>query len=970
MMRIEVAALVDAPGASKQKGDLLQDFAHEFATTQGLRVVKELRTASSEIDLHCENRSTGETIYIECKAHRDPLSKTALTNLMGVVEGDDYTQGWLISTGPLSKDAKGYQLNWEKKPLPQRAKLRVLAENDLARALVDAKLVKDPTNVLLPEATKDGHDASTWVLLITEYGRFWTTPKFQGGIAAEVYVLGASNLEPIEDKELLARLSKVDSSWTGKTFITHSSQSWSLSSNREVPAVPPVVEVLEGRKWSDYLPTRLKDFVGRKRELAEIFDLIESVRLGRSNQHVFAITGESGIGKSSVITSIRGRTRQRNNRKKIFSLAVDCRAASSKDYITAALLRGLTKAREAGFGAAGDVEFQISNPSHPLSSPTIAKFTQSLRDRQQVVCIMFDQFEEIYAKPELKEVFVAAHELFLSAVSDAGPIVLGFAWRSNFAVQQDHPAYYMWHRLADYRLEFPLKPLEPGEVNSALTAFEKELGEKLSVEARRQLVEAARGYPWLLKKLCIHLLQQVRIQSVDQLAVENLSVKSLFSKDLQGISDLEGRSLKFIAQQAPVAAYEVVENFGEAPLRALEEQLLVTRSGEMLNIYWDIFKDFILNGTVPDLPFSFLPASASIASLLSVADQLRSGVGRSHEEIAKPTQLAVGTVGNIVRDLLIIGVAVGTYARPELSATLEPSDPKGVMRQVRSALGKHTLLRQLKNTREEGNFTEDEICRALAEIPSVPEYEEKNLQGHVRRLCSWFAAAGYIQATAQGWRITDIGDVDLSYSQQRRSKATGPFNGGATPPRVLEVLNIVKERSSVDPSQLKSAGFEKALNTLSRFGLIVKLERSWSYVAAESSEIGLSPLSRLHEAARKQSSLVEAVRFLRVDRSVSGPILAKHLASHFGEDWSEGSLKRTGNALKRWASWLIECEDHGTVVEPSAGVRGKKSMKTPERMQRIHELLEQGATKKAVAAEIGVSVGTIHNWLSTEKGND
>ena len=966
-MRIEVATSLGAAGANKKKGDLLQAFARDFATTQGLQVVEELRTASSEIDLHCEDTATGQTIYLECKAHRDPLSKTALTNLMGVVYGEDYSQGWLISTGPLSKDAKGYVHNWSRKKQPDRAKLKAHSDADLAELFIKARLVKDPRGISLDEFTKPGHSAPIWVLLITESGRYWTTARFRGGIASEVLVLNAVNLSAVEDRALLSRLAQLDSSWKELPFVSTFSLAQVVPDKDALTIAPPVIETVEGRKWSDTRPARLEDFAGRIREQSEIFEILEQARHGQIGTRVFAITGESGIGKSSLITSVRGRTRQRRMKKRHFAIAIDCRAAKSKHYINASLIRGLVKARDAGFGDQSASEIVATNPDHPLSSYTISSFLRSVQEREQSICIMFDQFEEIYAKPELSEIFESAHNLFLSAVSDAGPLVLGFAWRSNFAVQQDHPAYFMWQKLAEHRQEFVLRPLETSEVNSALTSFEKELGEQLTIEARRQLIEAARGYPWVLKKLCIHLLQQVKEQSREQSSVENLSVQNLFSRDLNALSDLEKNTLKFIAENAPVAAFEVAEAYGAAPLNKLESELLVTRSGEMLNIYWDIFRDFLVRGSIPDLPFSFLPSSPSIASMLSVANELQVTSGKSIEQIAEPAQLAPRTVSNVIRDLLIMGVAGGTYSRPKLASGLNPSDPKSVMRRARSALSKHTLLWQLNSIRTEGNFTEDEICQALSVIPSIPDYDEKNLLRHVRQLTTWFAAAGFFQVTSTGWRVTDIGDVDLSYSEQSRRRSSGPFNGGSTPARALEVLKIVEKESSIDPSTIQSAGYPKAFSTLSRFGLIAKLENAWIYVAAEGKEIGMTLQQRLHEAAVKQASLTETVRLLNCNENLSGPKLAMHIAEHFGEDWSDGSLKRTGNALKRWGNWLIECETNGSVVEPEEGVRGSKSRDTPEMMIKVNKMLSSGMTKKAIVAEIGVTHTTLNRWLAREK---
>jgi hypothetical protein len=169
--------------------------------------------------------------------------------------------------------------------------------------------------------------------------------------------------------------------------------------------------------------------------------------------------------------------------------AVDARAATGASYILWSLLACLRAAATQGFGT-GDLEgIEISDHSDPLESPSIRKFLAALEHQRRVVCLVFDQFEELYSKPELFLVFEEAQRLFLSAVSAVSNLVLGFAWKTDSTVQQDHPAYYMWHRLADHRMEVSVGPFTHSESSRAMTIFEKELGQKVRPELRRQLIE-------------------------------------------------------------------------------------------------------------------------------------------------------------------------------------------------------------------------------------------------------------------------------------------------------------------------------------------------------------------------------------------------------------------------------------------------------------------------------------------------
>ena len=100
-MLIEV--LTPEGSSTKEKGDLLESLASEFLRTQGYEVHNEVRVTASELDLLCKHKVNGRDVYVECKAHRDNLSAEVLTKLLGTVDLHEYSEGWIVSTGPLGK---------------------------------------------------------------------------------------------------------------------------------------------------------------------------------------------------------------------------------------------------------------------------------------------------------------------------------------------------------------------------------------------------------------------------------------------------------------------------------------------------------------------------------------------------------------------------------------------------------------------------------------------------------------------------------------------------------------------------------------------------------------------------------------------------------------------------------------------------------------------------------------------------
>ena len=132
-MNIEVATSIDA--TTKEKGDLLEQLAVDFLKTQGYEIDTEVRIAASELDLLCKHKVNKRIVYVECKAYRETLSANILTQLLGTIDLNNYQEGWLISTGPLGKDAKGFQNVWENKPKNKSQKLSIYTPERVIEAL-------------------------------------------------------------------------------------------------------------------------------------------------------------------------------------------------------------------------------------------------------------------------------------------------------------------------------------------------------------------------------------------------------------------------------------------------------------------------------------------------------------------------------------------------------------------------------------------------------------------------------------------------------------------------------------------------------------------------------------------------------------------------------------------------------------------------------------------------------------------
>ncbi len=917
-MRIETAALPESP--SKVKGDLLEAVSVQLLRTQNYEVTTQVRVTATELDLLCEHRITRKIVYVECKAFRETVSANVLKNLLGTIAFKNYQEGWLLSAGPLGKDAKGFQHEWEQKPIEERQKMSIYTPERVIEALVNSGVIKRAPEEKALELLGSPDSVGEWTLLLTEFGMTWAVGCLQSGIPVGVLAFSANTGQLIEDVQHLRNLAATDS-----TLSTLDFEYFIRIKEKEplpdVPGFERVVEVQHGESWTDYRPARPEDFVGREESQAAIMKFLKAVRHGETDTRVFAITGDSGMGKSSLIAKLRQRVSNVRNRRNYFLYAVDVRAATGPAYVLWSLLACIQKASANGFGSRGSAPVRVSDYCEPLSSPSIREFLATLDRHDQVVCLVFDQFEELYSKPELFPVFEEAQRLFLSAASAGSNFVLGFAWRTDSTVQLGHPSYFMWHRLADHRFEVGLAPFSYTESSMALTSFEKALGEKIRPELRRKIIENSQGYPWLLKKLCIHIYEQIASGSSQADLTETLDVASLFDRDLKILTSPENACVRTIAQGAPADWYETIESFGSEVLRALQDKRLIVRSGDRINLYWDIFREYVLTKTVPSIPFSYLPSSPSLTSLLSVAGQLQEDETRTPCELSSFSGLSEKTVGNVIRDLMMFGIAAGDPNGVRLDPVMPSSGQVDVLERLRHVLKRHALTLQLYRFDDKASITMEDIIKYLKQINPTAKHRAETWSGYAERMAIWLTATGFLEPSGNAWIAKDKGEVILPVHRTRPKR--GVFTGGAPPIKVVEAYEWLAANGPLASEGVDEKGFRNALAILYRFELVKRDDRKRYFVAGHEYR---NAAEAVWNAARDEETLNDVIEYLMDTPSRRGTELARHLNEKYKANWAPASQKRIGDALLSWGKWIMLGAAKNSVPVPP----GRRPRKTDD----------------------------------------
>jgi hypothetical protein len=905
MKDLQIEVTVKEGDSSTARGNLLENLVKRILEAMQYEHTRTaVRITGCEIDVIAQDKQTGSQIIVECKAYRDKtISADVLTKLMGSLTfHDEYKAGWLVTTGRLGKDAAGLVEQLRSKSSSKREMLRVWEPTQLIDLLVSTSQIVSPDKLALPSI----HILGSYTLCITDLGEFWAVSAVgpRSGVADTVLAFNAKDGSPVVNPKLLQELNSRDSNLKTLQWIAGNEGFATLGAvvdNSLFIELDSIAPVPVADDWSDYRPARPSDFVGRDELLDDIINYFEDVRLAHSSTRLLAIKAPSGWGKSSFLVKLRSVCQQRKNIEKIFLYAVDCRTASSPRYPELAMKRCFDEAVKAGFIVCPNTPIRIHSAGQPFTDETIQAALAELKNKNKLVVLFFDQFEEITTKQELADLFVQI-KMLCAAVESAGEnLVLGFSWKTDGSIPTDHPAYHVWHSFADRRREFALPLFSKGDISKLLGRLSKELNVPIEHSLRRLLTEHCQGYPWLLKKLCVHVFQVLKAKPAMQreLLDRALDVEALFKKDLADLDHIHIACLERIGNESPADHFKMVEQFGDPTIDSLIQRRLIVRNSGKLVLYWDIFRDFVLSKQVPAIPARYIPVTTpSTAKLIIKACEATTLISK----LCSNLSLQNGTVDNIARDLVMMGVC--SYDRKNQRLKLIYNNERDSLAAAFKFFNSHALLRRAIEAHGKGfrQLPLNTLLNLWSSEFSSSEYAEKTIAVNAKRMAAWFQSLGILTVDSSDLvthRIDQSGPVELSQfgAEGRRRKSRRLFLGETSPSRVLDVVKRLCE-----PSYKIEASDRNSLYALNGLRLITSTTEP---VLLDRPRKG-NEHSWLALKALPQATIRIAIELIRKNRDIGGLEVGQAFEDQFKMGVSEASQRRYGSGVLVWVKWLEE----------------------------------------------------------------
>jgi hypothetical protein len=454
----------------------------------------------------------------------------------------------------------------------------------------------------------------------------------------------------------------------------------------------------------------------------------------------------------------------------------------------------------------------------------------------------------------------------------------------------------MWSNLSDRRKEFELTPFRHSEIKSAINLFGKQLGEKINPVLRNYLIKQCQGYPWLLKKLCIHVFNLLNEGSSQEAVIgSKLNIVDLFEKDICELTPEEHACIKEIAKESPADYFRIVDVYGNDVVSALINNRMVIRRASKLTLYWDIFADYVINHKIPTIILDYIPQQ-QFASIAKVLSTLLIHNNISTNELSELTNFKVATIDNIMMDMVMLGAAKRENGL--ISLTLSNEDE--LIKSLQSFFVNHILYHQLVSLLID-SFDYNYFWRLFNTIYENSDISDKTKQTYCSKMLNWFIRLGLVFEKDGLFHMGayKTSNITLSSSKIRRRRnrystsENNLFWGQASPEKMIETYLKIQE--GMGYTELKQQGLRNAIELLTTTNGVTKNANAL---------IIKKSLDEIFQYIMTSPTIAMAMQELKDNLEIKSDELGEMLNIKFNRDWAPASKKRYGNALLLWAKYL------------------------------------------------------------------
>ncbi len=879
--KIVVVAPGDSPSAqANARGHLFEKFIARLFEAYGCEQPKSMnlnvKQNGYELDLVTRFDLTKAAAIAECKAYSSPLPVKDLSNFLGKLTtaryDDPSTHGWFVAIPGLTSD--GHQL------------ARKVSDNDQNFRLITVEEIFDliSRRGWVKPISVDNMIVSDHGILISDSGLYTLVKELDPATRLPIRILVSSQGHQLTAQNInLLGSSDYGLGLPVQEIGNHVANPQPTS----IVETPTLVTVVGSRGDFEYqFPASPRFFVGRTDILMRVRRASEEAG---STGRVLVLNAQSGWGKSSLALSIADQAKKAGGT----AIVYDTRTATAPTYVAAALRRALDEAAE---------QKHITPPqeaSYASLQSALATLKMSRWHSSAPLVLFFDQFENIFRDQRLTQEF---RDLALAVRELPVPVLLGFSWKTDLVGLTENYPYRLRDEIRGVASVISVEPFGPNDVGTLLGRLAKAANTKLSAELKQRLREYSQGLPWLLKKLASHILFQLQSGATEELLLaESLNIETLFDQDLASLQPSEVEALKTIAREAPVPVDDIVERVSSEVIQSLVDQRLIVRVGSRVDVYWDIFREFLISGKVSVADTYILrirPASTSklLQYLVSKGGEV------SAAEAAQSLSMSLHVIFNASRELRQLGVLVPKTGALLLAEQFRDGavDESKIRARVARALKRHTVytkVHELLTSAPSSELTIEDLARELPPLFPAVQVSAATWKIYAGSFAAWLDYAGLLKIRGQFLSLESAQPTTNLLTSPRHGKRNRAFPQGWP----IAFLEYVRSLSDGIPFSGTQSTLMKAQNDAESLGLV---DQTGNIRKPEVLKQLLDPASAakaLHGLLSDTTAGSTAIPLLVNAPYSSAATLGAALQNAYGTRWAPATMSGAGSKFRAWA---------------------------------------------------------------------
>lgn len=783
-LNLDLKILISDSLTTKEKGDFFEKVMGCLFERKGYKIIPKHRLIGAEIDVLLKDKETGKEAIVECKYSKDIKKKgeksitDEVKNIIAEMGVYNYSRGFFVSTYEIGSETRGFVKNFHENNKDKH--LTIWTGKELVQEFRSAYNIEKPKldrlgNISISKITFiiTHNKEFIWFAehidsLSIENSRAFIFPtQFTTNCSVDYWKryfdenkiyqkYNLDNLEFINDNSNNSKVSQV----------------LNIAKESEFKEIP-ISRIMNADSFHEYhLPCHPQDFFGRVKPKEIFWQFLQDVTNSKTNSRIVCLTGNTGIGKSSLLVKLREESKQEKHQN-IYIRDVDVTAISdnkAKYFIVNVIQKTLQEAIDNKFINITNHKIDVDSLDYPFfESSSIKLLRNKLIEERKVIVIFFDQFEEVLTKNSWLSIYQDFIEVAQEINYIQENIVFGFSWREDIDVPVTSPTYYYWQTISNMSKIINLNELafsfSEKDIKQALKKFEMFLVnesnvKKIDPSIKEWILDNCQNMPWLLKKICGEIYRETLIYADFQSKqiINNVDIKRIFDKDIDTIKKM-GKNyddcLNYIANNSPVLQQNLIDKYGRDVINTLLKKRLIVDRVSNYKIYADIFREYIVDDKLPLLTINFTPKT-NIIIALKIFNLLKRNFTKA--AVAKELNLTYrgdgrSTIENAIQDL-------------QKFLTIEPERKSGLVKindninklndyeiaeTFAKYLSSHLLIKEIyRRYKNEQCFHYDNFDEILLENGYVKS-SNGNPKDYRSRFLSWFCFAGLLEIREDEW---------------------------------------------------------------------------------------------------------------------------------------------------------------------------------------------------------------------------